>query len=90
MIPDFTAGTHVGEVTVGEIGALKKKIVFVVDVLNTTTRIQGICNQHKTDLIISDDLRSGLDELDIDAHSLGEIKLKGKTGRITLFSANLN
>lgn len=90
VIPDFKAGIHVGEVTVGEIGALKKEIVFVGDVLNTTARIQGMCNQHKTDLIISDYLRSGLDELDIDAHSLGEIRLKGKAGRITLFSANLN
>ena len=88
VIPDFKAGIHVGETTVGEIGALKKEIVFVGDVLNTTARIQGMCNAHNTDLMISDDLRSGLEEKGIDTHSLGEIRLKGKAGGIKLFSVN--
>jgi adenylate cyclase len=88
VIPDFKAGIHVGETTVGEIGALKKEIVFVGDVLNTTARIQGMCNEHNSELIISDDLRSGLDEKSVDTHSLGDIRLKGKMGRTTLFSVN--
>ena len=86
VIPDFKAGMHVGETTVGEIGALKKEIVFVGDVLNTTARIQGMCNEHNTDLIISDEFRSGLDEKCMETHSLGEIKLKGKARGIKLFS----
>ena len=91
VTPDFKAGIHVGETTVGEIGALKKEIVFVGDVLNTTARIQGMCNEHEADLIISDELRSELCEEEmISTHLLGDIRLKGKTGRITLFSAKLN
>ena len=39
--PDFKAGIHLGEVTTGEIGALKKEIIFTGDVLNTTARIQA-------------------------------------------------
>jgi len=88
VIPDFKAGVHVGETTVGEIGALKKEIVFVGDVLNTTARIQGTCNENNADLIISDELMSGLDEKRMVTHSLGNIRLKGKAKGIELFSVN--
>lgn len=91
VIPDFKAGMHIGEATTGEIGALKKEIVFVGDVLNTTARIQGMCNEHQTDLIISDDLRSGLQDKDMFAtHPLGDIRLKGKSGEVKLFSVKAN
>ena len=73
-IPDFKAGIHLGETTVGEIGALKKEIVFVGDVLNTTARIQGMCNKHNTDLIISYELKSGLNDSEVEFRSLGDIK----------------
>jgi adenylate cyclase len=91
VTPDFKAGMHIGEATTGEIGALKKEIVFVGDVINTTARIQGMCNEHHTDLIISDDLRSGLQKQDIFAtQPLGDIRLKGKSGGVKLFSVNKN
>jgi adenylate cyclase len=40
LLPSFKAGLHIGEATVGEIGVIKKDIVFSGDVLNTTSRIQ--------------------------------------------------
>jgi len=49
LLPAFKAGLHFGKVTTGEIGALKKEIIFTGDVLNTTARIQGLCNHHKVD-----------------------------------------
>src|SRR5882757_2994240 len=45
VLPRFKAGFHYGKVTTGEIGVLKKEIIFTGDVLNTTARIQGLCNQ---------------------------------------------
>jgi len=36
ILPSFKAGMHLGEATVGEIGVIKKDIVFSGDVLNTT------------------------------------------------------
>ncbi|MEL7003190.1 MAG: adenylate/guanylate cyclase domain-containing protein [Bacteroidota bacterium] len=87
VIPDFKAGMHIGEATTGEIGALKKEIVFVGDVLNTAARIQGMCNEYNTDFIISYDIRSRLDTRDqIDAEPLGDINLKGKSGSVKLFA----
>lgn len=58
IVPDFKAAMHSGKVTAGEIGSLKKEIVFTGDVLNTTARIQGLCNQLNADLLLSEDLKN--------------------------------
>ncbi len=81
VVPGFKAGLHLGEVTTGEIGALKKEIVFTGDVLNTTARLQALCAEHGVDLIISQELLHRLsfwkDSFDI--QDLGTVQLKGKT-----------
>ncbi|WP_424961442.1 adenylate/guanylate cyclase domain-containing protein [Ekhidna sp.] len=76
--PEFKAGMHVGEVTTGEIGALKKEIIFTGDVLNTTARIQALCNEHDVSLIISKELGDQLPH-EIVTTDLGSITLKGKS-----------
>jgi adenylate cyclase len=78
LVPDFKAAMHIGEVTTGEIGALKKEIVFTGDVVNTTARIQEQCKKHKVDLIISEALRLALNE-PLNTQTLGEVTFKGKT-----------
>jgi len=87
VIPDFKAGIHVGEVTTGEIGALKKEIVFTGDVLNTTARIQGLCKEYKSDLIVSNLLLSGIGNVNaFETTSLGQLTLRGKSKAIELFA----
>ena len=44
IVPTFKAALHCGNVTTGEIGVIKKDIIFTGDVLNTTPRIQGLRN----------------------------------------------
>ena len=83
--PTFKAGMHMGQVTTGEIGALKKEIFFTGDVLNVTARIQGMCNQYEEDLLISGDLLSLLNPEVINSKSLGEIQLKGREKPLELF-----
>lgn len=87
VLPAFKAGFHLGEVTTGEIGALKKEIIFTGDVLNTTARIQGLCNQYNVDLLISEEL---LNNLDLDAEfrvkSMGKNELRGKQENIALYT----
>ena len=60
LLPQFKAGFHLGKVTTGEIGDIKKEIIFTGDVLNTTARIQGLCNTYKVDILISGDLVKNL------------------------------
>jgi adenylate cyclase len=83
--PDFKAGVHVGEATVGEIGVLKKDIVFSGDVLNTTSRIQQECNRHRVNLLASAEL---LERLPVAPEyacvPIGEIQLRGKSSALAL------
>ncbi len=60
LLPEFKAGFHVGKVTTGEIGVIKKEIIFTGDVLNTAARIQGLCNLFEVDILISADLKKML------------------------------
>lgn len=87
IVPDFKAGQHLGEVTTGIIGALKKETVFVGDVLNVSARIQGLCNEYQSDIIISQDLLDSLDSTDdFETNQLGEITLKGKSRETGIYS----
>jgi adenylate cyclase len=90
LLPKFKAGLHYGTVTVGEIGSLKKEIIFTGDVLNTSARIQGLCNQFDVDLLVSEDLAKVLHLPSTYAIiSVGETLLKGRIKPMTLFIINL-
>jgi adenylate cyclase len=90
VLPGFKAGIHVGQVTTGEIGTIKKEIVFSGDVLNTTSRIQGLCNSFDVELLISGQL---IELLKLDAQykiiDLAEHRLKGRDESIKLFTLEL-
>ena len=50
VMPEFKAGLHYGSVMAGEVGVIKKDIIYSGDVLNTTARIQEQCNQYSVDI----------------------------------------
>jgi adenylate cyclase len=87
IVPDFKTGLHCGEVTIGEVGVIKKEIVFTGDVLNTTARIQELCNAYNVRLLISKKL---IDLLQIENHylikAIGEITLRGKSAKDVLYN----
>jgi adenylate cyclase len=78
LLPQFKAGIHTGQVTTGEIGTLKKEIVYTGDVLNTAARIQGLCNEYKADLLVSEPLFNLLNLREVSNKCIGELSLKGK------------
>jgi adenylate cyclase len=87
IVPDFKAALHFGQVTTGEIGALKKDIFFTGDVLNTTARILGLNPELEKDLLISEPLLRKLNPLDnYRVKDFGTKTLKGKTKSIQVFS----
>ena len=87
LFPEFKAGFHFGKVTTGEIGVIKKEIIFTGDVLNTTARIQGLCNTYNVDMLISGDLmkKLGLDS-QFQITTLGGSELRGKDEKVELFT----
>lgn len=89
LLPGFKAGIHCGSVTAGEIGVIKKEIIFSGDVLNTTDRIQGLCNHYTVDLLLSEYLASQL--MPDSKYKLLEVDttlLRGKNESVQLFTIN--
>lgn len=84
--PSFKAGLHCGEVTTGEIGALKKEIIFTGDTLNATSRIQSLCNEYGVDILLSEDLVNTLDTSAYRFRSLGKNELRGKQRIVEIFT----
>lgn len=86
IVPEFRVGIHVGEVTVGEIGVIKKDLAMSGDTMNTTARIRSACNELKHHFIVSKDFveLSGLQ--DFQRASLGLVDLKGRDQGIELFN----
>ena len=85
--PSFKAGLHLGRVTTGEIGVIKKDIIFTGDVLNTTARIQGLCNNYNVDILISDQLKNKmLPGPDFQIRALGKTELRGRKEEVELFT----
>lgn len=85
VVPEFKAGLHYGPVMAGEVGVIKKDIIYSGDVLNTTARIQEQCNHYNVDILISKvtfDLISDTDGFKL--IPLGSIELRGKKRKIDL------
>lgn len=87
MAPTFKAGFHYGPVTTGEIGLVKKELIYSGDVVNTAAHIQNQCNVHGVDNLISQDL---LDVLRLPSNyavrEIGSADLKGKRNAIKLWT----
>lgn len=89
IMPAFKAGLHAGKVTTGEIGVIRKEIIFTGDVLNTAARIQGLCNSYTVDILVSGDLISRLSPgASYQVSSLGEHELRGRGRKIEVFTVS--
>jgi adenylate cyclase len=80
LVPKFKVGFHFGQVTVGELGLIKRDIAFSGDVLNTTARIQDKCNELGVDILASREFADVAYQLPEGLHvkELGKLLLKGK------------
>jgi len=90
LIPELKAGIHYGQVMAGEIGVVKRDIIYSGDVLNTTARIQGLCNDYKVNILISKEtfeLISNHEEYE--QIPIGTIELRGKERKIDLNTINI-
>lgn len=89
MIPVFKAGLHGGSVVTGEMGHMKKEIAFLGDVLNTTSRIEGLCNSLEKSFLVSDELLEKLDTGKYKIEPTGEHVLRGKQSGIRISAVHL-
>jgi adenylate cyclase len=85
VMPEFKAGLHYGPVMAGEVGVIKKDIIYSGDVLNTTARIQEQCNQYNVDILISKETFNIISDTGrYKLIPLGNIELRGKKRNIDL------
>lgn len=87
VVPQFKAALHCGDVTIGEIGKIKKDIVFTGDVLNTTSRIQDLCNELRVELLLSEEVVNKIENQHRYVFNpVGVIDLRGKEVPVSLYS----
>ena len=88
-VPEFKAGVHAGEVIIAQIGELKSEIVYNGDVLNTTARIQALCNQLGQKLLVSAELMESISlGPEYTILELGSVPLRGKAEALELCAVN--
>ena len=76
-----------GHATVAEVGELKKELAYHGDVLNTSSRIQGVCNMYNKSLLISEELENNLNlDSNYNKELIGSIELKGKQQPVNIYS----
>lgn len=87
FVPTFKAGCHVGPVVSGEIGDIKREIVYNGDTVNTAARIRTECTTFKKDLLLSAQLLKHLPPVDyLSPEPIGKIRLRGKQEEMELYS----
>jgi|TARA_R100000750_G_scaffold62907_1_gene58959 adenylate cyclase len=86
VVPEFKVGLHYGTVMVGEIGQIKRDIAFSGDVLNTTSRIQAMCNELDVEILASKPFADIAYKLPkgVTKKELGKEKLRGKSEEIAM------
>lgn len=89
IIPEFRVGIHVGDVTVGEIGVIKRDLAMSGDTMNTTARIRSACNELNQKFIVSKEFVDCGDLKQWQTESLGIVELKGKNAGLELFSLKI-
>lgn len=89
IVPEFRIGIHIGAVTIGEIGVVKKDLAMSGDTMNTTARIRSACSELNEKILVSE---AFINAFSLDPHqyqSKGGVELKGKKEEIPLYCINV-
>jgi adenylate cyclase len=86
VVPTFRGGLHGGTVTAGELGDLRRQIVFVGDILNTAARLEEYAKRAGLELVASGGLLGQLAlPQGIEATRCGELALRGKKASVAAY-----
>lgn len=87
IVPEFKAGFHYGPVIAGEIGDVKRDIVFHGDAINTAARIRSECTVFGKNLLLSGELLGQLAISEVlSPERIGKIRLRGKEEEVELYT----
>ena len=88
LLPYFKCGLDSGEITVAEIGDIKREIAYHGDVLNTAARIEKLCTPEGKQMLISEYLEKELPgEMNgFSKEYIGKFELRGKEEGLKIYS----
>jgi adenylate cyclase len=89
VIPEFRAGIHTGEITIGEIGVIKKDLAMSGDTMNTAARLRSATSELNQQVIISKDFAMQTNLKNWESINLGLVDLKGKESAMELFALKI-
>ncbi|MBV8184640.1 MAG: adenylate/guanylate cyclase domain-containing protein [Hyphomicrobiales bacterium] len=80
LVPRFRAALHGGRVVAGEVGVDRRKIAYFGDTVNTTARLESLCREVDSPIVISAELLARIPTLPRDVHAtnLGAHVLRGR------------
>lgn len=89
VVPEFRVGVHIGVVTVGEIGVIKKDLAMSGDTMNTAARIRTCSNEMDQKYVASKDFVDRANLSGSQVEDLGMVELKGKANEIHLYGLKI-
>jgi len=89
IVPEFRVGLHAGDVTIGEIGIIKKDIAISGEAMNTAARIRSACNELNQKFIVSKEYFDTGILKSWQGENLGEVSLKGMDESMHLYALKI-
>jgi adenylate cyclase len=87
LVPQFKAGMHIGKIMVLQVGTIRRDISYNGDTLNTTARIESMCNELHGSLLISGDLYHHItNKKAYNFKTIGSTELKGKSKAVDIYN----
>ncbi len=91
VAPRFRGGLHGGTVAVGEIGDVRREIVYLGDAVNVAKRLETEAGARRARLLVSGDVVAGLRDAGLRARlaDLGEIPIAGRAAPLRTYVAEI-
>lgn len=87
ILPEFKAGIDYGEVTVTEVGEIRRDLAYHGDVLNTAARLEKLCKRVGHDLLMTEYLDEVLPEMNgFEKIPVEGYKIDGKDHPVKIFA----
>jgi adenylate cyclase len=87
FVPQFKAGINGGTLMAAEVGVIKRSIAYHGDVINTASRIQGLCNSFKEEFLASKLIITDLAFYNsFNCSFIDNIQLKGKKEKVDIYA----
>lgn len=89
VVPEFRVGLHAGDVTIGEVGIIKKDLAISGEAMNIAARIRSACNELNQKFVVSKEYFDTGILKSWQGENLGEVSLKGVDESMHLYALKI-